>query len=37
VTVHGEIDHNVKDALSQAPACEDGLTPPLRIVADPAV
>jgi stage II sporulation protein AA (anti-sigma F factor antagonist) len=34
VTVHGEIDHNVKDTLGQALACEDGMTPPLRIVAD---
>ncbi|MEU1084346.1 STAS domain-containing protein [Streptomyces sp. NPDC005908] len=34
VTVHGEIDHNVKDTLGQALASEDGITPPLRIVAD---
>ncbi|MGY0071671.1 STAS domain-containing protein [Streptomyces sp. QTS137] len=34
VTVHGEIDHNVKDALSQALTSRDGMTPPLRIVAD---
>ncbi|MFE7658288.1 STAS domain-containing protein [Streptomyces bottropensis] len=34
VTVHGEIDHNVKDALSQALTLGDGTTPPLRIVAD---
>ncbi|MGW6925615.1 STAS domain-containing protein [Streptomyces sp. NPDC054950] len=34
VTVHGEIDHNVKDTLSLALTLEDGMTPPLRIVAD---
>ncbi|MEH0549123.1 STAS domain-containing protein [Streptomyces sp. B21-105] len=34
VTVHGEIDRNVKDALGQALALGDGMTPPLRIVAD---
>ncbi|MFD9395294.1 STAS domain-containing protein [Streptomyces sp. NPDC060000] len=33
VTVHGEIDHDVKDVLSQALMSEDGTTPP-RIVAD---
>ncbi|MFJ4205023.1 STAS domain-containing protein [Streptomyces sviceus] len=34
VTVHGEIDHDVKDALSQALSSEDGMTPSVRIVAD---
>ncbi|MDQ0597967.1 stage II sporulation protein AA (anti-sigma F factor antagonist) [Streptomyces canus] len=34
VTVHGEIDHDVKDTLSQALTSEDGMPPPLRIVAD---
>ncbi|MGW0877888.1 STAS domain-containing protein [Streptomyces sp. NPDC002740] len=34
VTVHGEIDDDVKDALSLALTLEDGMTPPLRIVAD---
>ncbi|MGW3210470.1 STAS domain-containing protein [Streptomyces sp. NPDC001135] len=33
VTVHGEIDHDVKDVLSQALLSDDGATPP-RIVAD---
>ncbi|WP_328484055.1 STAS domain-containing protein [Streptomyces sp. NBC_00377] len=33
VTVHGEIDHDVKDALSRALTPEDVMTPP-RIVAD---
>ncbi|MFD9391030.1 STAS domain-containing protein [Streptomyces sp. NPDC060000] len=33
VTVHGEIDHDVKDVLSQALTSEEGTTPP-RIVAD---
>ncbi|MDC2956702.1 MULTISPECIES: STAS domain-containing protein [Streptomyces] len=33
VTVHGEIDHDVKDVLSQALLFENGITP-LRIVAD---
>ncbi|MFJ9026560.1 STAS domain-containing protein [Streptomyces sp. NPDC102259] len=33
VTVHGEIDHDVKDVLSRALTSEDGMTPP-RIVAD---
>ncbi|MFE2492272.1 STAS domain-containing protein [Streptomyces mirabilis] len=34
VTVHGEIDHAVKDLLSQALLSEDGTVPPPRIVAD---
>ncbi|MEU5316734.1 STAS domain-containing protein [Streptomyces sp. NPDC021056] len=34
VTVHGEIDHDVKDTLSQALTSQDGMTPPVRIVAD---
>ncbi|MER6076212.1 STAS domain-containing protein [Streptomyces sp. NPDC001817] len=33
VTVHGEIDHAVKDVLSQGLLSDDGATPP-RIVAD---
>jgi stage II sporulation protein AA (anti-sigma F factor antagonist) len=33
VTVHGEIDHDVKDVLSQALRSEDGMAPP-RIVAE---
>ncbi|MFD9397183.1 STAS domain-containing protein [Streptomyces sp. NPDC060000] len=33
VTVHGEIDDDVKDALGQALTSEDGVAPP-RIVAD---
>ncbi|MET7451451.1 STAS domain-containing protein [Streptomyces sp. NPDC005574] len=33
VTVRGEIDHDVKDVLSQALLPEDG-TPPPRVVAD---
>ncbi|MFD7607645.1 STAS domain-containing protein [Streptomyces mirabilis] len=34
VTVQGEIDHAVKDLLSQALLSEDGTLPPPRIVAD---
>ncbi|MFD7004128.1 STAS domain-containing protein [Streptomyces mirabilis] len=34
VTVQGEIDHAVKDLLSQALLSEDGTVPPPRIVAD---
>ncbi|MFD9321486.1 STAS domain-containing protein [Streptomyces sp. NPDC060053] len=34
VTVHGEIDHDVKDVLREALLCEDGAVPPLRVVAD---
>jgi stage II sporulation protein AA (anti-sigma F factor antagonist) len=33
VTVHGEIDHEVKDVLSRALTLESGAVPP-RIVAD---
>lgn len=33
VTVHGEIDHDVTDVLSEALRSEDGTAPP-RIVAD---
>ncbi|MFE7836216.1 STAS domain-containing protein [Streptomyces sp. NPDC057474] len=34
VTVRGEIDHTVRDVLSEALLCEDGTVPPPRIVAD---
>lgn len=34
VTVQGEIDHDVKDALSEALMSEDGAAAPPRIVAD---
>ncbi|MFE2218962.1 anti-sigma factor antagonist [Streptomyces canus] len=34
VTVQGEIDHNVKDALSEALMSEDGTAAPPRIVVD---
>ncbi|MFD3501924.1 STAS domain-containing protein [Streptomyces sp. NPDC058676] len=34
VTVQGEIDHDVKDALSEALLSEDGTVPPPRVVAD---
>ncbi|WP_329253964.1 STAS domain-containing protein [Streptomyces canus] len=34
VTVEGEIDHNVKDVLSEALMSEDGTVAPPRIVAD---
>ena len=34
VTVQGEIDHNVKDVLSEALMSEDGTVAPPRIVAD---
>ncbi|MER6282889.1 STAS domain-containing protein [Streptomyces sviceus] len=34
VTVQGEIDHDVKDVLSEALLTEDGAVPPSRIVAD---
>ncbi|WP_328980064.1 STAS domain-containing protein [Streptomyces canus] len=34
VTVQGEIDHDVKAALSKALMSEDGTVPPPRIVAD---
>ncbi|MDR6978053.1 stage II sporulation protein AA (anti-sigma F factor antagonist) [Streptomyces sp. 3330] len=34
VTVQGEIDHDVKDALGEALLREDGTAPPPRIVAD---
>jgi stage II sporulation protein AA (anti-sigma F factor antagonist) len=34
VSVQGEIDHDVKDALSEALMSEDGTVPPPRIVAD---
>ncbi|MFF1721130.1 STAS domain-containing protein [Streptomyces sviceus] len=34
VTVQGEIDHDVKDVLSEALLTADGAVPPLRIVAD---
>ncbi|MFD9429498.1 STAS domain-containing protein [Streptomyces sp. NPDC060002] len=34
VTVRGEIDHAVRDVLSEALLSEDGAAPPLRVVAD---
>ena len=34
VTVQGEIDHDVKDVLSEALMSEDGTAAPPRIVAD---
>ncbi|MEU9331440.1 STAS domain-containing protein [Streptomyces canus] len=34
VTVQGEIDHDVKDALSEALISEDGTAAPPRIVVD---
>ncbi|MFD9396978.1 STAS domain-containing protein [Streptomyces sp. NPDC060000] len=34
VAVHGEIDHDVKDVLSEALLAEDGTVSPPRIVAD---
>jgi stage II sporulation protein AA (anti-sigma F factor antagonist) len=34
VSVRGEIDHDVKDALNEALMSEDGTVPPPRIVAD---
>ncbi|MGW0869461.1 STAS domain-containing protein [Streptomyces sp. NPDC002740] len=34
VTVRGEIDHDVKDVLSEALLREDGAVPPPRVVAD---
>jgi anti-anti-sigma factor len=34
VTVQGEIDHDVKDVLSEALMSEDGMVLPPRIVAD---